>query len=275
MQPQQPYPYPPQPQYPVYPQGPAYAPAPVYPPAAQYPQQYPAPVAPTTPGSLDAFYDQPGSGGGPSFKFMDANRNPQLGKTYAGIVARPITNADVRQQTDQTGRPMTFKDGRPKFVMVVPMLVQPSPEFPEGTAGWWVKGQARDELARAMAEAGAPEGPPEPGAAISVTLTGTRPIPGFNPQYLYRVVYRRPDGAAAPVQQTQPQAPQYAPAPQQPVGQQPMVAQPYGPDPGGQIVNPVTAPAPQPTAQPQPAMAHAPSGLTPEEQALLAKLTGG
>ena len=208
---QQPYP----PQYPAAPaQGPhptAYAP-PQYP--AQYPTAYappmqqpyapPAPPLPT--GTLDSFYEQPSSGGGPSFKFMDANRQPQIGKSYAGIVARPITNADVRAQTDQSGRAVTYKDGRPKFVLIVPLLVQPSPEFPEGQASWWVKGQARDELARAMAEAGAPVGPPEAGAGIRVTLVGARPVPNMSPAYQYRVEYMRPAGAPtapAPV----PQAP--------------------------------------------------------------------
>lgn len=242
MQPNYPQ-YPPQPPVPQYPTGYAYPP--------QMPQQYAPPVqAPTTPATLDTFYDQPSAGGGPAFKFMDANRQPMVGKTYVGIVARPVTNADVRPQTDQQGVPQTYRDGRPKQVMVVPMTVVTSPEFPEGVAGWWVKGQARDELLRAMGEAGAPAGPPEAGAGISVTLTGTRPIPGFNPQFIYKVVYQRPAGAAAVTAAPMPAA---APAPAAAV-------------PAAQAAPAAPAPA-------QPAL-QAPSNLTTEQAALMAQLQG-
>lgn len=292
------------PQYPQQPQGypQQYAPPmpqqqPYAPPMPQgypqaYPQQYAAPAPPAQPlptGSLDSYYQQPSSTGGPSWKF---NGKP-IGTQYAGIVARTVTDSDVRAQTDNAGRPQVYKDGRPKFVMVVPMQVQPSPEFPDGMAGWWVKGQARDELARAMAEAGAPTGAPEAGAAIRVTLVGQRAVPNMNPQLLYRVEYMRPNGAApAPVQQLQVQQPaapapvgppadqpmvQYAPAPAAAVGQQPL------PDANGQPVMhqqpaqqaaPQPAPAPTPAQQPAAQPAAAPAGFNPEQAALFAKLTG-
>jgi hypothetical protein len=287
-----------QPQYaPQFPQQPAYpqqyaqpAPAPAYPqqyqPApAAYPQQYqpapaypqaqpyapPAPPLPT--GTLDSFYEQPSGGGGPSFKFMDANRQPQIGKSYAGIVARPISDADVRAQTDQSGRAITYKDGRPKFVLVVPMQVQPSPEFPDGVAGWWVKGQARDELARAMAEAGAPVGPPESGAGIRVTLIGVRPVPNMSPAYQYRIEYVRPNGAA-PAPAPQPVA-QATPAPQQFAPAQQYTAPVMSTASGEPVVYQQPVPAPQPVQQPVAAApAAAPAGFNPEQAALFAKLTG-
>ncbi|TCB97559.1 hypothetical protein E0H26_11615 [Micromonospora zingiberis] len=281
MQPQ----YPTQPMMPQFPQQPAYpvqqgyaqpqAPAypvqqPAYPVqqgyASQQPQQYGPPAQPLPQGTLDGFFEQPSSGGGPSWKF---NGRP-IGTSYAGIVARTVTNADVRAQTNNAGVPQTYKDGRPKLVMVVPMQVQPSPEYPDGVAGWWVKGQARDELARAMAEAGAPAGAPEAGAAIRVTRIGERAVPGMNPQLLYRVEYVRPDGVA-PVPQ-QPGAPVQAPV------QMPM------PQPVAQAA-PVQQPMPQPVAvqqapqQPmpaqQPAPAAAPAGFNEEQAALFARLTGG
>ncbi len=268
-----------QPQYPQQQYAPQY---PAAPPAPQYPQQYANPYATTSPqapavyggpqyappappaaplptGTLDAFYEQPSGGGGPAFKFMDANRQPMIGKTYAGLVARPVTNADVRAQTDQSGRPMTYKDGRPKFVLVVPMQVPPSPEFPDGQAGWWVKGQARDELARAMAEAGAPVGPPEAGAGITVTLVGTRPVPGMNPAYQYRITYVRPNGAAAVPALVA--APQYAQAPISPPVQAP-------PPPAAP---PMAAPQASPVPPQPPA---APAGFNEEQAALFARLTG-
>jgi hypothetical protein len=276
MQPQMPVQYPPQfPTQPAAPSQPAYPqqyapPAPAYPQQGYpqgYPQQYAPPAPPAAPplptGTLDSFYEQPSGGGGPSFKFMDANRQPMIGKSYAGIVARPVTNADVRAQTDQSGRPMTYKDGRPKFVLVVPMQVQPSPEFPEGVAGWWVKGQARDELARAMAEAGAPAGPPEAGAGIRVTLVGTRPVPGMNPAYQYRVEYIRP----APTVD--------GPAPGLPVPVPPAVQQMIT-QPAAYSAAPPPMPAPQQAPQPVAvtAPAAAPAGFSDEQAALFAKLTG-
>jgi hypothetical protein len=267
--------YPQQPQYPAPPQYPQ-QPAPqqgYYPqaaaPAAQpgyYPQPAASPAQPTAAGSLDAFYRQPSAGAGKSLAFTTP------GTTYTGIVTRPITDGDIQQQTDTQGRPQFFRDGRPKFVMKVPLQLQPSPEYPDGLAQWYVKGQARDELVRAMAEAGAPAGPPEPGAVIQVTFTGTRGSgPGMNPTKLFRVAYRRPQPDQPPVQPVSQPAPQpqsaTAPAPQ-PLGQ-PALTVVAGPTP------------PPPASQPQPAAASAfgaggpaGGGLTPEQQALLAQLTG-
>jgi hypothetical protein len=257
--------YPPTPPMPQYPQQPGYAPqyAQPVPPMPQYaPQayapQYAQPVPPMPTGTLDKFYEQPSGGGGPSWKF---NGKP-VGTSYAGIVARTITNSDVRAQTDNAGRPVTYKDGRPKFVLVVPMQVQPAPEFPDGLAGWWVKGQARDELARAMAEAGAPAGPPEAGAAIRVTLVGQRPVPNMNPQFIYRIEYIRPQNAA-PVQQSVPGSPAPPVVHQQSVPPTPAQAPPqngyYGPTDA---------------ERQQAASVPAPAGFTEEQAALFAKLTG-
>jgi hypothetical protein len=292
--------------------GPGYGAPAMYPAGPGYPGQYPVaqgypapPAQPSAPGSLDGFYGQPSAAGGPSFKFQ----NKPMGTTYAGVVARPITDADVRQQTNNAGVPQTYKDGRPKFILVVPMLVQQSAEFPEGQAGWWVKGQARDELVRAMAEAGAPAGPPEAGAMIAVTLVGQRQIPNMNPQYLYRIVYTRPTGAPA---QAVPAAPP-ASVPAHPYGDsQPPAGQPYPPmapaqpvyaappaqyvpqmppapaqpayavqaAPPAQYASAAAVPAAQAmhaVAQGVPApVAQAPGlgGLTPEQQALMAQLTG-
>jgi hypothetical protein len=257
---------PPMPQYPQQTAG--YVPPAAYPPPYQpaypapsyAPQQYaPAAVPPAAPlptGTLDGFYSQPSGGGGPSFKF---NGKP-IGTSYAGIVARTITNADVRAQTNNAGQVQTYKDGRPKFVLVVPMQVQPSPEFPEGVAGWWVKGQARDELARAMAEAGAPEGPPEAGAAIRVTLVGQRQVPNMNPQLLYRVEYMRPQGAAPVPQPVAAAAQQAPPAPQQ-------TAPVMSTATGQPVVHQQQVPAP-------PAAPAATAGFNPEQAALFARLTG-
>jgi hypothetical protein len=265
-------PYQPQfPQAPGFPKQPQYAPPQQFVPPQQYPApqaypqqyaapQYQAPVLPPVTGTLDDFYNQPSTGGGKSLAFE------AVGTSYIGIVTRAVGNGDIQQQTDTQGRPQTYRDGRPKFVMRVPLQLQPSPQYPDGLAQWYVKGAARDELVRAMAEAGAPEGPPEAGAVIQITFTSTRPSgPGMNPTKLFQVVYRRPDGAA----------PTAHPQVQQPVQQQPVQQMP-APQPQQQFVpptqpqQPVQQQMPAPQAQQQPT-----AELTAEQQALLAKLTGG
>lgn len=229
-------------QYPAQPQQGGYAPVGV---PQGYGHQLPPQAAPVTPpasGSLDDFFSQPSVGGGPALKF-------EVNTTHVGLVARPVTNADIRQQTiPGSNAPATYRDGRPKWVMVVPLVVQQSPAYPEGQAQWYVAGGARDELVRAMAEAGAPAGPPEAGALISITCTGTRSSgPGMNPAKVYKIVYQRPEGAAT------------AAATPEPVAEAPAPAAPS------------TTPAvqaPAPTA-PQP-----PADMSPEQQALLSRLGG-
>lgn len=229
-------------------------------PSTPYPQQqfaYPAPAQPQQPmatpapvsGTLADFYKQPTSGGGKAISWKDR----PAGYTVVGIIARPITDADIRQTTNPQGVPRFYKDGRPKLEMVVPLKVQASQEFPEGEARWFVRGQARDELTRAMAEIGT-SGAPEAGAAVSVTLTGRRPTgPGMNPANQFAIRYQRPEGVHATTQQE----PIEHTAP-------PAMSQPAEP--------PQQQPVEQPTPTPSPAM---PEGLSPEQQALLARLTGG
>lgn len=297
--------YPPQqaqPQYPQYPAQQGYAPAPAYAPAGYPPQQAQQPVQqPLATGTIDDYYSQPSVGGGPSLKFE------QVGTRYVGTVARAISNGDIQQQTNIQGVPQTYRDGRPKFVMKVP-LVLPASDGSTVEATWFVKGQAREELSRAMAEAQAPVGPPEAGAIIDVTFSGTKSSgAGFNPAKLFQIRYTRPAGSAgsgapslapeqqAPVQQIQSApaqpAPQQAQLPTAPVPaaapaqyapvQQPAQAAPQYPQPAqqpvaqaqpAQVVPQAPTPAPQPVSQPA---AQMPADFTPEQQALMARLTQG
>src|SRR5438876_2453974 len=92
--------------------------APGYPPQ-QY-GQIPPPAQPAVQlaqGTLDDFYGQPTVGGGQGLKFA------VLGTEYYVEQTRPITGADIQQQTDTRGLPQTFRDGRPKFQMLVPVTV--------------------------------------------------------------------------------------------------------------------------------------------------------
>lgn len=271
-------PYPPQQQYPPqgYPQ----------PPMQQYPQAYAAPQQPPAPplanGTLDDFYNQPSAGSGPSLSWS----NKPLGTAYAGHVARDVTSGDVQQQTDpSSGAPKFFRDGRPMFVMKVPLKVQQSQEFPEGEATWYVRGQARDELSRAMAEAGT-DGAPRRGALIQVTLVQRRPSRMGNPANVVQVVYTPDYGTGAPSPAPVPQQPvqQQAPQPEQPPTwaqpapvQQPQLAlpvqqqqqypaQPVQQQAPVQVMQQPVAPQGAPTPPPN---------LDPEQQALLARLTQG
>lgn len=283
--------YPPQqPMQPAMPQYPAqqqqYIQQPMMPQQNFYPQQpMQPPVQPLVQGTLADFFSQPSTGGGPVFSW----KGKPIGTTYGGIVSRAITNADVQQQTmPGSNVPAHYRDGRPKYLMKVPLTVQPTPEFPDGQAQWWVSGSARDELARAMAEVGCDANAvPEAGAAIVITLTGERPSgPGMNPSKTYRIQYRRPQGALPagvpvhgqalaadigrqmaqqqPVPTPQPAGPVYTPeayqapvsVPAQPVQamQQPTVA-------------PTPQQVPQPTAQPSAA-----DGLNDAQRKLLESL---
>jgi len=318
-----------QPQYPQFPQQPpaqqGYAPQPTaqqftqpsYPPQGYPapPQQYGQPQQPQQPlatGTIDDYYNQPSSGGGPSISWTSNGMPKPEGTTYAGIVARDVTNADIQQQTDpKTGAPKHYRDGRPQFVMKVPLKVQQSQEHPDGEAVLFVRGQMRDELVRAMAEAGT-GGAPKGGDALQVTLVQRKPSRGGgNPMNVFAIHYTAANGGQA--QQAQQQtpsadAPSPAPAPeaqhqgpaqgqygqggQFPPGQSPYgqvfapVEQGPGPAPvqdqsqygqGGQFPQP-SAPAPQqaaPQGQPGQQAPQAPQGLSEEQQQLLARLTGG
>jgi len=272
--------YPVQPSYPVAPGQLPYAPQQQQPYAPQFPQaqgypapQYAPPQQPLAQGSIDDFFNQPSAGGGKSLAFP----NGQYGTRHVGIVTRPLGPGDVQQQTDTRQVPQFFKDGRPKFVMKVPLQMQPSAAHPDGLGTWFVKGQARDELVRAMAEAGAPAGPPEAGAIIDVTYVSDRQSgAGMNPAKQFRVVYTRPNGAppaaapAAPPVQPDPALTAYAQAAQPDLAA--MQAAQQAQFAAQQPQAPVQQPVPAPPAAPQPLP---PSDLTEAQQQLLAKLTGG
>lgn len=289
------------PQYPAYPQQPAQAPQPYaqpgYPAAPPqyggYPPQAPQqPAVPLAQGTIDDYYSQPSAGGGPSISWSVNGMPKPEGTTYSGIVARDVTNADIQQQTDpKTGQPKFYRDGRPQFVMKVPLKVQPSQEHPEGEAVLFVRGQMRDELVRAMAAAGAAASP-KGGDALSVTLVQRKPSRGGGmPQNVFAIQYAAAAPGQAPAAQAptapspavgQPQQQAPAPAPQfQPVQQQVTYQQPA--PPVQQMAPPASATQPvvqQPQAQvpanvvPNPQGQQLPPGLTPDQQALFERLAG-
>lgn len=203
--PQQGYP----PQYPsqAYPPGPAQYPPPQYPSQAYPPA--PPPPQPLPRATVADFYDQP-AGGAKPLQFPDR----AYGTSYTAVIARPVTDADIQVQTDKQNQPRRFRDGTLMKVMILPLLMNPSAEYPDGTASFYVKGNDTAELKRALGEAGLDAGKPPPqGTVITVTYTHDRPVPGgFNPAKIKRITCQRPQGmppvqqAPDPAQQAQAQA---------------------------------------------------------------------
>lgn len=258
---------------------PAAAPSPDYrgnPPAPQ-PQAQPQPnqgysnPAAVTPapqlarGTLEDFYNQPTGGSAPSITSKFFNKRA-MGSWLQLEVTRDVTNADVRQQTTPQGQPQTFRDGRPKFVLVVPVKVTGSSdgthvaEFPDSEGSLWVKGTLADELRRAMTAAGDPSGYPKGGAQIVMQSAGEKAsrTPGFSATKLYALQYAGPVGVAAEAyanQQPDLQAVAQAANPVNPTTQIPQIPS-----------APAAAPAPAisavtttPPVTPAPAMTTAPA----------------
>lgn len=228
------------------------------------PQQPPAPQG--AQGSLDDFFGQPTTGGGKGISW----KGVPDGYTLHLVVARPITDGDVFQESDPHTKALRFwRDGRPKFALQVPIkFLVPVPTHPDGDGRLFLRGQLQEEVSRAMAEAGASGTVPESGAYLRVTLAYRKP--GNNiAQNIFQVLYRSPgtwendpsllqQQYAAPAQATPnpQQAPQqYGGAPQGPYQQTPSPQQyaqpaslPQGqgtPQYGGQAYapNPQAAPA--------------------------------
>lgn len=263
--PQQPQGYPPQ-QAPH--GGPGYG---------QFPGQQPgqAPQPEPVQGSIEGFYSQPSTGGGKSLAFE------QPGARYIARVARTVQNSDIEHSTKVNSTELDyFRDGTPKMVMKVPVLVAPDQTRPDGQGQLYVRGGMRDELSRAMQEAGSASQVPEAGALIDITFTGTRPgAPGYSPTKVYSITYTLPEGVAPvqPGQQPQqvasvPQAQQPAPAAAPPAAPQqqydPAAYANGGVVPGyGQQQPPYQQPAPQqvapPAAPPAPPAPPAPGALSP------------
>lgn len=182
----------------------------------QNPAAVQAPAPQLANGTLEDFYNQPtGSGGGPSVTSKFFTKRQQGSWLQLEVIA-DVTNNDVRQQTTPQGIPQTYKDGRPKFVLVVKVKVLGSSdgthltEFPDGIGSIWVKGVLADELRRSMAAAGDPSGFPKGGATIVMVSAGEQAsrTPGFSATKLYSLQYAPPSSdLQAVAQAANPMAP--------------------------------------------------------------------
>jgi outer membrane biosynthesis protein TonB len=283
---------PPQPQY-AQPQQ-QYAP-PMYaqPQQYSYPQQAPqGPAQQPAEASLDAFFSQPSVGWGPSI--TPTGKTPD-GTAYMMVVAQHVTASHIEHATkfgSQTELDY-YRNGKPKFVMKVPVFVAPGTQvqtaqsgvirIDDGRAQYYVQGGTKDLLASAMAAVGAPEGPPELGALILATKTGSRPNRSGTLSAIVTIQYWRPGPEAAAFAQQSgiaypdlntpkpenavPSAPAAPPAP-------PVQQPPAQPAPAEQAAQQVPAQPQAPTQLPQPPAPAAGGGLSPEQMELLSKLTG-
>lgn len=288
-------------QYPGYPpqQQPGYGPPQGYPPAQQAPQQQ------LVQGTLDDFFNQRSAGSGPglSWSYKDQSKKP-IGYWYAGTVARDVGNGDIQQQTNPQGAAQFFRDGSPKYQMLVPLReVQAADgshatDFADGEATWYVRGQARDELVRAMREAGCSYTTPKAGDRVVIVLSARRSSgQGFQPANVFQIQYQaaphnlsvqgqQTAGAPSPapeVPQAQAPAPPPAPAQQQfqpPAQQQPQMEQPQQQIPAPPVQQmqqqaPVQQMQPPPAPQAPQGVPVPPPGLDPNAAAILGQLTGG
>lgn len=285
-----------------------------------YPQQgygqpqYGTPQGPAqTPAeaSLSAFFSQPSIGWGPSV--TPTSKTPD-GTAYLMVVAQHVTKAHIEHATKfQSTELDYYRNGQPKFTMKVPVYVARGTQvqtaqglvtIDDGRAQYYVQGGTKELLASAMQAVGAPEGPPELGAILLVTKTGSRGNRSGTTSPIVTVQYWRPGPEAAQfaaqsgiqypdLNAPQPEAPAAGPPasvpaaqPAPPVQSAPAQGidfsapqfqqQPQAPVAPAPVAAPATPTAPVP-AQPQAPVPPAPAangGLTAEQQALLAQLTG-
>ena len=169
-------------------------------------QQAPAPVLAR--GTVEDFFNQPqvASGGASVTKFF--NGRP-VGSWLRFRVTRDLTANDVRQQTDINNIPQTFRDGTPKWVLIIPVKVLEGSDpgwqqvFENGDATLWVKGLLQEELNRAIAASGT-----QPDAngnyiargnsEIVMASAGEKPSrkAGYSPSKLHNLQYQPPVGGA-------------------------------------------------------------------------------
>jgi hypothetical protein len=283
-------------QYAPAPQQPQYAPQQGYAPQfqGQYPpQQYaPAPqfappqFAPTPPpppqpapanGTLDDYFNQPAVAGG-RWWFSPA-ASVVLGTTEIGVVARGLTNSDVRQG-EFNGVLQTNRDGSPSLEMIVPFISQDGTE-----AQWQFNNRDRNSLNAAMGEAGC-TGAPRKGDTIRATVTEVKKNTFGTMSKLKKIEFWKGDGwnesapapAPAPAEAPSTMAQGSVPVPPAPAAVVPAsVIENVGHPAAAQAAvaaSAPTPPAPAPGVQ-EDANAKLMSGLSPEQQAAFAAMLGG
>lgn len=139
-----------------------------------------------------------GKSGPPYFGF------PTIGTTITGTICDVPTE---RQQTDiKTGEPVTWKDGNPKMLWIMPLqtafhnwegvpLDKQTAEADDGQRSLWmsVPGGQLSAMIKAIKASGVKSLPPEDMVGAEVTMTyvanGEKTNPAFDPPKIYTAVY--------------------------------------------------------------------------------------
>jgi hypothetical protein len=180
-------------------------------------QAAPAPVLAR--GTVEDYLNQPQMTSGGKSVTSFYNGKPQ-GTWLDFLVKRDMLNTDVRQQTDINGVPQTYRDGTPKWVLIVPVQVIGASDpsftqfFENGDGTLWLKGLLQEEISRAMAAAGDSSGIPKGGARIILASAGEKPSrkAGYSASKLHQAQYQAPAGGSAPAAPVTPPAPVEVPA---------------------------------------------------------------
>lgn len=119
---------------------------------------------------------------------------PTIGTTITGVVFEEPTQ---RQQTEiKTGEPLSWPDGNPKMVMIIPLQTELRDNADdEGKRSVWVTNPSgmRTAIAKALKEAGLAK--PKPADLVGGTLTltyvkdGERAGAGLNPPKIFTAVF--------------------------------------------------------------------------------------
>lgn len=162
---------------------------------------------PAATGNVSDFFGQPSASTAPALTW----KGQPIGTNYTGVISGACR---VQQQTDPSeGKPKYWRDGSPRWVMLIPMSLPVSERFPDGEGTYWCQGADRDELVRAMTEAGVPQGTaPEIGAGLSITYTRDKQNSMGNPTKIKTIQYVRPDQGQAEAKTEQAAEPKAKPA---------------------------------------------------------------
>lgn len=193
--------------------------------AAGIPVQQAAPPVPTVPVSVsDAVADaERPKGYGPSL-WTKATRIPGT------VVPFTVAGKTGAKQAEnyKTKLPESYRDGRPKIELVIPLDVPATPNFPEGRATLYSKGSLTTLINTAMTRAGVPDDVRsqglEVGATGSITFVAKVEREGKDgdsySENVFEVTYNRPSSTPTPtpvVQAPPVQVPVPAPQPAAPV----------------------------------------------------------
>jgi hypothetical protein len=128
-----------------------------------------------------------------------AAKFPKTGSVVSGTI---VGEPRLEQQTEyKTGRPLTWRNGEPKWQLVAEIQVDQPPEGfnDDGLRSLYLKGQLRDAVAKAVRKAAATELQVGGHLTVEYVADGEPADEGLNAPKLFRAEYRPPStGKATP-----------------------------------------------------------------------------